>query len=98
MTYQQMIERLADRGTASVSHLSRCRRAHLAAALMDEVGEAWGRAFLTDTPDAERYPDLLRRALAEEITPAELGQALLDGAIHYAAGRVERDLRAVAEV
>jgi len=96
MTYQQMISRLADRGTGSCSHLSRSRRAALTAALMDEVGMTWGMAFLTDTPDTDTYPVLLRQALAAEITPAELGQAILDGAIHYSAGRVERDLQQTA--
>jgi len=60
---------------------------------MGEVGDAWGMAFLTDSPEADGYPALLRRALAAEITPAELGEALLTGAIHYSAGRVERDLQ-----
>jgi len=53
-------------------------------------------AFLTDSPEADGYPALLRRALAAEITPAELGEALLKGAIHYSAGRVERDLQQTA--
>jgi len=93
MTYPQMINRLADRSTVSASHLSFSRRAALAAALMDEVGDAWGMAFLTDSPEADTYPALLRRALAADITPAELGEAILKGAIHYSAGRVERDLQ-----
>jgi len=98
MTYRQMIDLLAGRGTGSISHLSRSRRAALAGALMGEVGDAWGMAFLTDSPEADGYPALLRRALAAEITPAELGEALLTGAIHYSAGRVERDLQqAVSE-
>ena len=93
MTYRQMIDLLADRGTGSISHLSRSRRAALVAALMDEVGVTWGMAFFTDTPDTDTYPALLRQALGAEITPAELGEALVAGAIHYAAARVERDLR-----
>jgi len=98
MTYRQMIDRLARRRTVSVSHLSLPHRAALAAALMDEVGDAWGMAFLTDTAEADHYPALLRQALAAEITPAELGQAILDGAIQYSARRVERDLQVVAKV
>jgi len=93
MTYHQMITLLAERGTVSSSHLSRSRRAALAAALMSEVGDVWGMAFLTDSPEADGYPALLRRALEAEITPAELGEAILKGAIHYSAGRIERDLQ-----
>ncbi|RMF80260.1 MAG: hypothetical protein D6739_10410 [Nitrospirae bacterium] len=93
MRYADIVRALARRGTDSLEGLSPRRRAHLAAALMEEVGAAWGPAFLTDAPEAGRYPELLRRALAGEISAEEFGRVLLEGAVRYAAPRLERDLR-----
>jgi hypothetical protein len=93
MRYDDMIHSLAERGTASLAHLCPARQAALTAALMEEVGTRWRSAFITDAPHAIRYPELLNQALKEAITPQELGQALIDGAIDYATQRVERDLR-----
>ena len=93
MTYTEMIQSLTERGEHSVTNLCRARKAALTAALMEQVSEAWRRAFITDSPLAGHYPELLSQALAETITPEELGRAIMDGAIDYAISRVERDLR-----
>ncbi|MGD2062366.1 MAG: hypothetical protein PVF51_02150 [Nitrospirota bacterium] len=97
MTYPEMIQSLTERGEHSVSNLCRARQAALTAALMDQVSEAWRRAFISDSPLALRYPELLHQALQETITPEELGRAIMDGAIDYAISRVERDLRRLQE-
>lgn len=93
MTYPEMIQSLTERGEHSVTNLCRARKAALTAALMNQVSEAWRRAFITDSPLAVRYPELLSQALEETITPEELGRAIMDGAIDYAIARVERDLQ-----
>jgi hypothetical protein len=93
MTYDEMIQRLTERGQHSVTDLCQARKAALTAALMNEVAEAWRPAFITDSPLAARYPELLSQALQEAISPEELGRAIMDGAIDYATARLERDLR-----
>jgi hypothetical protein len=93
MTYEEMIHSLTERGEHSVANLCQARKAALTAALMNQVSEAWRRAFITDSPLATRYPELLSQALAETIHPEELGRAIMDGAIDYAIARIERDLR-----
>jgi proline racemase len=93
MTYPEMIQCLTERGEHSVTNLCQARKAALTAALMNQVSEAWRRAFITDSPVAVRYPELLSQALEETITPEELGRAIMDGAIDYAIARVERDLQ-----
>jgi len=93
VTYTEMIQQLTERGQRSVTNLCPARKAALTAALMNQVSEAWRRAFITDSPLATRYPELLSQALEETINPEELGRAIMDGAIDYAIGRIERDLR-----
>ncbi len=93
MTYDEMIQRLTERGQHSVTNLCRARKAALTAALMNEVAEAWRPAFITDSRLATCYPDLLSQALQETISAEELGQAIMDGAIDYATARLEHDLR-----
>ena len=93
MDYDEMIQSLTCRGESSMANLCRARKAAITAALMTEVAEPWRHAFITDSPLAGLYPDLLTQALREAITPAELGQAIIDGAIEYASARIERDLR-----
>jgi len=93
VTYDEMIQRLTERGQHSVSNLCPARKAALTAALMNRVSEAWRRAFITDSPLATRYPELLSQALEETINPEELGRAIMDGAIDYAIARIERDLK-----
>jgi proline racemase len=93
MTYEEMIHSLTERGEHSVANLCQARKAALTAALMNRVSEGWRRAFITDSPLAVRYPELLSQALQETITPEALGRAIMDGAIDYAIARVEHDLR-----
>lgn len=92
-TYDEMIQHLVQSGEHPAARLNREHKASLTAALMDKVAEPLRPAFITDSPLATRYPELLSQALQEIITPEELGQAIIDGAIYYATARLERDLQ-----